>query len=137
MEKGTIFRFIGHFFSTASNPIIKFWKKIFHFFSKFENFPPSSFGLQLGTFLGLGQRYRIFLFSGKSSTFAIFGQKSSEWVKMLLFFFPVLLFFFLLLNLGEWVYFKLFLGKKNTSKFLEKNGKKSTPRKFGKFRKTA
>ena len=57
------------------------------------------------------QRYRIFLFPGKSLTFAIFGQKSSEWVKIV-FFFPVPYFFSGLLNLSEWVDFKLFLKKK-------------------------
>ena len=44
----------------------------------------------------------VFLFPGKSLTFAIFGQKSGEWVKMLYFFFPVLYFFFLTLEF-EWV----------------------------------
>ena len=113
------------------------------------------------------QRYRIFLFPGKSLTFAIFGQKSSEWVKNVYFFFPLLYFFFsapwewvsewnvnfswekkntkkcwkkkihdqnsimfencliyLFLTFFcryyfffEWVAFKLFLGKKNTTLF--------------------
>ena len=71
----------------------------------------------------LNQRYRIFLFPGKSLTFATFGEKLSEWVKKLYFFFSVLYFFcFRLINLSERVDSKLFLGKKNKMVKIEKFG---------------
>ena len=52
----------------------------------------SFFRSKSSLFDGRGQRYRMFLFPGKSLTFDIFGQKLSEWVKML-FFFPGAAFF--------------------------------------------
>ena len=39
------------------------------------------------------QRYRIFLFPRNSLIFAIFGQKSTEWVKIVFFFFHCCFFF--------------------------------------------
>ena len=66
------------------------------------------------------QRYRIFLFPGKSLTFTIFGQKSSEWVKIVYFFFPVLYFFFPALRIwvSEWIL--NFSWKKKIHKIFEK-----------------
>ena len=52
-----------------------------------------------------------YFFSGKSLTFAIFGQKSSEWVKFV-FFFSTAVFFPGSLRMSEWVKCELFLGKK-------------------------
>ena len=48
------------------------------------------------------QRYRIFFISREKFTFAIFGQKSSEWVKIVYFFFHSCIFFFRLPE-NEWV----------------------------------
>ena len=58
------------------------------------------FATRTSIFYPPGQRYRIFLFPGKSLTFAIFGQKSSV-SETVVFFFSSAVFFFRLLNLSE------------------------------------
>ena len=66
------------------------------------------------------QRYRIFLFPRNSLIFALFGQKSTDWVKNVFFFFSLLFFFSRPQKSSEWVDCKLFLGKKKYIKMLEK-----------------
>ena len=73
----------------------------------------------------------VFFFFGNSLTFSIFGQKSSEWVKMVYFFFHCCIFFRLPEN--EWVSeMWTFPGKKKYKKLSEK---KNTPPKLENLRK--
>ena len=62
-------------------------------------------------------------------------NRVSEWKCCI--FFSSAVFFFRLLNLSEWVDFKLFLGKKNTQNFWEKNGKKKYTSKIRKVPKNS